>query len=109
MQSFATDTATKTGKHKATISRAVKRAKSIPNISELAGTSLDKGDELDALAKLPADQQAQLIKKAKAGEKVSAKRSKPVKAARKEKHEKKVDEPRAQDGAAAGRGAEHRG
>lgn len=99
LQSFATDTASKTGKHKSTISRAIKRANSIPNISELAGTSLDKGDELDALAKLSADQQAPLVEKAKAGEKVSAKPSKPAKAARKAKHEKMAEEHQAQDGA----------
>jgi hypothetical protein len=36
------------------------------------GTTLDKGAELDALAKLPKPQQEALIEKAKAGEKVSA-------------------------------------
>jgi uncharacterized ParB-like nuclease family protein len=97
LQSFATDTASKTGKHKATISRAVKRAKSIPNISELAGTSLDKQSELDALAKLPASEQALLVEKAKAGKKVTAKPSKAVKAAREEKRKKKAEERQAQE------------
>ena len=38
-----------------------------------AGTSLDKCDEFDALAKLPADEQHKLAERAKAGERVSAK------------------------------------
>ena len=49
------------------------RAKKIPRIVELIGTSLDKGEELDALTKLSPEQQEHLIAKAKAGEKVSAK------------------------------------
>jgi ParB family chromosome partitioning protein len=98
LSSFATDTAAKTGQNKRTVERGVARAKSIPNISELAGTSLDQGGELDALAKLAADQQAVLVAKAKAGKKVSAKPSKAVKAERKEKHKEKAEEDQAQDG-----------
>jgi hypothetical protein len=49
------------------------RATKIPGIDQLAGTSLDRGDELDALAKLPPEQQAPIIEQAKSGEKVSAK------------------------------------
>lgn len=48
------------------------RGKKIPNVADVVGTSLDKGNELDALAKLPAERQAELIEKAKAGERVSA-------------------------------------
>jgi hypothetical protein len=47
------DTAKKTGKSRAAVAREAKRGADIPNVAELAGTSLDKGDELDALAKLP--------------------------------------------------------
>jgi ParB/RepB/Spo0J family partition protein len=73
---FVDDTAQKTGKHRSTVARAVKRGKDIPNIAELAGTALDEGAELDALAKLKEiapERQADLIEKAKAGERVSAK------------------------------------
>jgi hypothetical protein len=40
----------------------------------MTGTSLDKGEELDALAKLPATEQHELAERAKNGEKVSAKK-----------------------------------
>jgi N6-adenosine-specific RNA methylase IME4 len=39
----------------------------------VVGTSLDQGDELDALAKLPEERQTNLIARAAAGEKISAK------------------------------------
>ena len=42
-------------------------------LSEIIHTSLDRGTELDALAKLPPDEQRGLAQRAKAGEKVSAK------------------------------------
>jgi N6-adenosine-specific RNA methylase IME4 len=71
--SFAEDTATKTGKHRATVDRAIARAKAIPQIEKVAGSSLDQGVELDALAKLPQADQHRLIERAAAGEKVSAK------------------------------------
>jgi N6-adenosine-specific RNA methylase IME4 len=70
--SFADDTAARTGRHKATISRGAARAKAIPKIAEARGTSLDEG-VVDALAKLSERQQEELIERAKAGEKVSAK------------------------------------
>jgi hypothetical protein len=43
------------------------------NMSRLAGTSLDKGVELDALCEMPEDERYALIDRATAGEKVSAK------------------------------------
>jgi hypothetical protein len=52
LKSFVADTAKKTGKHHATVARDVKRGKDILDVAALAGTSLDKGAELDALAKL---------------------------------------------------------
>ena len=55
------------------MAREVKRGTEIPNVADLARTSLDKGDELDALAKLAPDRRDALIDRAKAGEKVSAK------------------------------------
>lgn len=71
--SFSDDTATKTGRSKSSVAKDSTRAKNIPNIADVIGTSLDKGDELDALAKLPSQKQDEVIAKAKAGEKVSAK------------------------------------
>jgi hypothetical protein len=38
----------------------------------VVGTSLDQGDEIDVLAKLPDDEQRKLADRAKAREKVSA-------------------------------------
>jgi ParB-like chromosome segregation protein Spo0J len=73
--SYAEDVAAKTGKSRDTVERAVRRGKEIPNIASLPGTSLDKGAELDALAKMPPERQSQLIEKARAGEKVSARDS----------------------------------
>lgn len=70
---FVDDAAQKTGKDRSTIARAVRRGRAIPNVADLAGTSLDKGDALDALASLPTDLQAVVIERAKAHEKVSAK------------------------------------
>jgi ParB/RepB/Spo0J family partition protein len=68
---FIDDAAKKTGKHRATIAREVARGK-IPNIADAIGTSLDSAEELDKLAKLPEPVQGELIKRAKAGEKVTA-------------------------------------
>jgi ParB-like chromosome segregation protein Spo0J len=76
MIGYSEDAAAKTGKSRDTIERAVRRGKSIPDVGGLAGTSLDKGAELDALAKLgdiAPDRQAALVEKAKGGELVSAK------------------------------------
>lgn len=53
--SFVKDTAGKTGKPERTIRRDVARAEALGNdIDRVAGTSLDKGVELDALAALSA-------------------------------------------------------
>jgi hypothetical protein len=71
--SFATETAKATGRSKTAVKRDVTRAKSVVVLDQISGTSLDKGDEIDALAKLPEDEQRQLAARAKAGEKVSAK------------------------------------
>jgi ParB-like chromosome segregation protein Spo0J len=74
--SYSEDAAAKTGKSRDTVERAVRRGKKIPDVASLAGTSLDKGDELDALAKLgenAPERQAELIERAKAGEQISAK------------------------------------
>lgn len=71
--SFSKDTAAKTGRSKASVAQDTTRAKHIPQIASVIGTSLDKGEELDALAKLPAAAQKNIIARAQKGEKVSAK------------------------------------
>lgn len=53
--SFVAGTSGKTGKPERTI-RRVTRPKALgPDLDRVAGTSLDKGAELDALAAMPAD------------------------------------------------------
>ena len=52
---YTADAAKKTGKSERSIQREAARGAAIPDVAALAGTSLDKCDELDALAKLPAD------------------------------------------------------
>ena len=51
-KAFAQETAEKTGQSKRDINNKVARAEAIPDIDRVAGTSLDKGVELDALAKM---------------------------------------------------------
>lgn len=70
---FTTETAAKTGNSKTSIARDSTRAKHIPQIAACVGTSLDHGDELDALAKLTPAQQAPIIERAATGKKTSAK------------------------------------
>lgn len=70
---FAKSTADNAGIDKSTVTRQIARAEAIgPDIKLVAGTSLDKGVELDALAKMPAEQRAPLIARAAAGEAVTA-------------------------------------
>ena len=61
--SFAKSTAKATGKNKRTIERAAKRGANIApdQLCKLVGTSLDKGEELDALGKLPVKERDVLI------------------------------------------------
>lgn len=70
---FTADTAQKTGVSERKIQRDASRGEKIKNIAKVVGTSLDKGEELDALAKLPKAKQDELINRAADGEKVSAK------------------------------------
>jgi N6-adenosine-specific RNA methylase IME4/ParB-like chromosome segregation protein Spo0J len=64
-----------TGQSPQTIRREVHRGEVIGReaLAKMVRTSLDKGDELDALATLPAETRNVLIERACAGEKVSAK------------------------------------
>jgi N6-adenosine-specific RNA methylase IME4/ParB-like chromosome segregation protein Spo0J len=73
LKAFVKDTAMKTRKGRSTVARDVTRANKVPVLKQIVGTSLDKGDEIDALAKLPEDEQSKLAGRDKAGEKVSAK------------------------------------
>ena len=62
---YIDDAAKKSGRSRASISREANRGKSIPDVADLAGTSLDKGTELDALGRLPSDVREQLAAEAK--------------------------------------------
>jgi hypothetical protein len=69
---FSTDVAKKTGQTARNVRRKVARSKKVAVLPKIVGTSLDKGREIDALAKLPAAEQRSLAEAAKRGEKVSA-------------------------------------
>lgn len=77
-KSFAADTAERTGQSKKDINRHVSRAEALgDDLQEITGTSLDKGVELDALKGLSEYERKDLIRRAKAGEKVSARKPEP--------------------------------
>lgn len=70
---FAASTAAITGEEKRTINRHIARAEALgDDLPRVHGTSLDKGVELDALARLPEPERKELIDRAQAGEKVTA-------------------------------------
>ena len=72
-KAFAASTAAITGEDKRTINRHIARAEAIgDDLPRVHGTSLDKGVELDALAKLPEPERKELIDRAAAGEVVTA-------------------------------------
>jgi hypothetical protein len=74
LAAFAQATAKATGQSRRKVERDATRAKQTRKVLEdVVGTSLDKGDQLDALGKLPESEQEALASAAKAGEKVSAK------------------------------------
>lgn len=77
--SFAADTGAVTGESKRRINEHLARAEALgDDLDKVTGTSLDKGVELDALAKLPEADRAKLIERAQAGEKVSARDAAPA-------------------------------
>ena len=92
---FIDDTAAKTGKYRATVARDAARGK-LDGIEDAIGTSLDKGDEVDALIKLPADARDALIKRAK-----TERRSAPKRTAKKVKREQRERDLGAKDCRAA--------
>ncbi len=70
---FAADSANAIGRTKQDINRNIARSDALgPDLSLVAGTSLDKGVELDALAKMSAENRKPIIDAARRGEKVSA-------------------------------------
>lgn len=74
---FAADTAAVSGQSKRDINRDLARADALgPDLDRIVGTSLDKGVELDALKAMPEPERKELIDRAAAGEKVSARRRK---------------------------------
>ena len=73
--SFAADTCAAAGLTKQSVNQHLSRADALgPDLLAVAGTSLDKGVELDALKAMPADQRAPLIARAQAGEQVTARK-----------------------------------
>lgn len=74
---FTEATAKATGKDQRAVQRDAARGEALgDDLSAIAGTSLDKGVELDALAKLPEPERQQIIQRAVSGEKVSARAAK---------------------------------
>lgn len=71
---FAAATAAASGMNRRIIEKAAARGEAITpeKLQKIVGTSLDKGVELDALAKMPIGQRADLIDAAASGETVSA-------------------------------------
>jgi hypothetical protein len=57
----------KTRQSERSVQRDATRAKKVAVLPDIAGTSLDKGAEIDALAKLPVDKQRSLAEAAKRG------------------------------------------
>jgi ParB/RepB/Spo0J family partition protein len=92
---FTKETAKKTRRSERQVQRDASRAKNVVVLTDIAGTTLDKGDEIDALAKLPEDEQRKLASAAKTGMKVSAKQQvKKVKRETKEKTRPETELPR---------------
>ncbi len=72
---FAAETASVSGESKRAINRHLARADALgDDLAAVAGTSLDKGTELDALKALPVAERRSLITRARAGEQVSARK-----------------------------------
>lgn len=70
---FASETAGVSGDSVRDVQRHISRAEALgDDLDKVAGTSLDKGVELDALKAMPAEDRAPLIERAQAGERVSA-------------------------------------
>ena len=71
--SFVADTSRQTGKAERTLRLDASRGEALgQDLKRVAGTSLDKGVELDALAKLPSTEREDLVARAEKGERVTA-------------------------------------
>ena len=76
-RSFAEETAGATGRDARSVRRDASRGEALgEDLEDIAGTSLDKGVELDALAKLPEGERKELVARAAKGEVVSARQVK---------------------------------
>lgn len=75
VERFSKATAEATGQSERSIQRSVSRVESIgaDDLQRVIGTTLDKGEEIDALAKLSPEKREEVIAKAEEGGKVSAK------------------------------------
>jgi hypothetical protein len=72
---FTSATADATGRDERTVRRAAARGEALgDDLGAVTGTSLDKGVELDALAKMPKDERKGLIDRARTGERVTARK-----------------------------------
>ncbi|WP_445222654.1 hypothetical protein ACKWRH_20905 [Bradyrhizobium sp. Pa8] len=70
---FTKETAKTSGKDERTIRQAARRGKELgDDLHKIAGTSLDKGVEMDALIKMKEPERKQIIERAAKGEQVSA-------------------------------------
>jgi ParB-like chromosome segregation protein Spo0J len=67
LATFARDTAIRTKVSRRSVERDATRAKQVVVLGDIVGTSLDKGAEIDALAKLPESEQRRLAEAAKVG------------------------------------------
>lgn len=71
--SFAADAAAKTGRAERTIRQDAARGAALgETLKDIAGTSLDKGVELDALAKMTERERLDIVSRVKSGERISA-------------------------------------
>ena len=76
---FTAETSKATGKDERTIRRAAARGAALgEDLAAITGTSLDKGVELDALAKMKPEDRKPIVERAKAGERVSARQIRPA-------------------------------
>jgi N6-adenosine-specific RNA methylase IME4 len=89
---YTKEAATATATSERTVQREVRRGEKLgeDTLAKVARTSLDTGEELDALAKLPEKKRSELVERAAAGEKVSAKPL--IKQERREKREADLGE-----------------
>ena len=79
-ESFAEETSKKTGLSKRAVQRDAARGKKVKVLTEIIGTCLDTGSELDALAKLEEGAQCTLAEAAQRGEQVTARVEEPASA-----------------------------